>query len=377
MTDGDGEAALVLGGGGARCAYQAGVLWGLSRRLPALRFPILTGTSAGAINLALLGNHPAAFGDAAGALARTWAKLAIDDVFHATPLSLLKQLLRTGVQLTVRAAPGEGVVQGMVDTSALRQFLQHELRTDGASLPGLAANLRSGRLTAVAITATSYSTGEAVTFCAGRRIQPWRRPQRMAVATELTLDHVMASSALPLFYPAVAVDGAWYGDGEIGLVTPLAPALHLGAGRILAISSWADHAEASAAESARHPAPGEVMGVLYSAIFGDRLAHDAAQLERVNRLVRGRPASERHGHREAALLVIRPTVDLGALACAAGVEVPRSLRFLARGLDLQRARSRDLLSVVMLDHAFIARLVEIGERDGERRADEVGRFLAS
>jgi NTE family protein len=308
-------------------------------------------------------------------LERLWSRFEITDVFVATPFSMLRRAVRTVAQLARSVRPGDEVVQGMVDTSAFRLFLRREMRSPDDSLPGIAENLRSGRLTAVAVTATRYSTGETTTFCAGRAIRTWNGPQRRAIAAELTLDHVMASSALPLFCPAVSVDGAWYGDGEIGLVAPLSPALHLGAGRILAVSTWAGRAVAPAAESPGHPVPAEALGALYGAVFSDRLDHDAAELERVNGLVRGLPVAERQGCREAKLMVVRPSEDLGAVACEPQVAVPRSLRFLARRLDLSRARSRDLLSVVMVERAYIARLLEIGERDGDARADEVARFL--
>jgi NTE family protein len=374
--DGDGAAALALGGGGARSAYQVGVLRALARRIPQARFPILTGVSAGAINAAILANHVGSFGDAVESLAGLWNALELSDVFHTTPMTLLKRLWRTGAQLASGVSAGEDVVEGMVDTSPLREFLRRRVGATDGSLPGIAANLRDGRLRAVAITATRYATGESVTFCAGRPVREWKHPWRTAVPTELTLEHVMASSALPLFYPAVFVDGAWYGDGEIGLSKPLSPALHLGAGKILAISTWNRRDDPTVAEATRHPAPGEVMSVLYGVLFADRIDHDAAELERVNRFVRGRPPQERFGYREAKLLVVRPSVDLGAVACGPDVAVPRSLRFLARRLDLRRARSRDLLSVVMLDHDCIARLIEVGERDGERCADDVAVLLA-
>jgi NTE family protein len=371
----DGETALALGGGGARAAYEVGVLRALSRRLPELEFSILTGVSAGAINTAILANHVGTLRDGVVDLAALWTELEVSNVFRTTPITLARRLLRTLSQLAGGVDAGEEIVRGVVDTSALREFLQRAMSADEGPLRGVAENLRTGRLKAVALTATCYATGEAVTFCAGRGIRAWRRPGRRSVATELTLDHVMASSALPLFYPAVAVDGAWYGDGEIGLIAPLAPAIHLGAGRILAISTWGG-AESRTVESSVHPAPAEVLSVVYGAAFADRLDHDAADLERLNRLVRALPPESRLGHRDVKVLVVRPSADLGAVACEPGVEAPKTLRFLARRLDLRRARSRDLLSVLMLEHAYIRRLLAIGEEDGERRVDDVARFLA-
>lgn len=366
----------MLGGGGARCAYQAGVLRALSRRLPQLQLPILTGTSAGAVNIGFLANHTALLRDGAEALANIWSRLSLPDIFSATPLSLLKQMFRTAAQLTVGVGSRGEVVKGLVDTRPMRQFLQREFGTTDGSLPGIATNLRTGRLQAAAITATRYPSGESVTFCAGRQVRTWNRPQRIAVATELTLDHVMASAALPILYPAVRLADGWYGDGEIGLIAPLAPALHLGAGRILAISAWGTRSDGHGDASAGHPVPSDVLSVLYAAAFADRLDHDAAGLERMNRLLRGRPPSHRLGHRQVDLLVLRPSVDLGATIGERGVEIPKSLRLLARTLDLQRSRSRDLLSVVMLDRTFLDRMLAIGERDGERRAEEVSAFLA-
>jgi NTE family protein len=159
-------------------------------------------------------------------------------------------------------------------------------------------------------------------------------------------------------------------------MTPLAPALHLGADRILAVSAWAGRHEPELIGPPNRPEPGEVMSVLYGAIFSERLDDDASQLERVNRLVRGLSPESRLGFRDVRLHVIRPSVDLGAVVRETAAEIPAALRLLARTLDLKSARSRNVLSVVMLSRGFIRRMLEIGASDGERHAEEVGRLLA-
>ena len=233
----DPDLALALGGGGARAAYQVGVLSALARSLPELSFPILTGVSAGAINTAFLANHTGTLPESVGELRDMWRDVRISDVFTTSPRSLLSRAAHACLQVAFGIPPDGEPVQGMVDTAPLRRYLHRKLATEDGVLRGVAENIESGRLDAVALSATLYATGQTVTFCTGRRIRTWDRPERVSRRVDLTVDHVLASAALPMLFPSVRVGDEWFGDGGIRLVAPLAPALHLGARRIVAVST--------------------------------------------------------------------------------------------------------------------------------------------
>jgi NTE family protein len=233
------ELGIVMSGGGARGAYQVGLLQALAERVPDLRTPVLTGVSAGAINAAHLANHPGRFAEAIADLQRLWLGLSTEDVFRTDWGSLFSHVVRSGLQLVSGGHRLPGRSRGMVDTQPLREFLHRALGslTDLGELRGVRENLAAGRLRAVAITTSSYSTGTSVTWVEGQEIEPWRRAHRVGRACRLTVEHVMASASLPLLFPAVALEGEWHGDGGIRLTAPLSPAVHLGARRILAVST--------------------------------------------------------------------------------------------------------------------------------------------
>jgi NTE family protein len=193
----------------------------------------------------------------------------------------------------------------------------------------------------------------------------------------LTVDHVMASSALPLFFPAIRVGDEFYGDGGVRLAAPLSPALHLGARKILAISTRYDRsaAEARVPEVTGYPPPAQVLGVLLNSVFLDILDQDALRLERLNQLIDQVPKSGRNGLRPVKLLVLRPSMDLGRLANEFEPDLPRTFRFLTRGLGTRQTTSPDLLSLVLFQPDYIHRLIELGETDAEARADEIDEFI--
>ena len=244
-------------------------------------------------------------------------------------------------------------------------------------LTGIAANLEDGKLKAVAISTSSYSTGQSVTWVQGDDIREWERPLRRARSTTLTVEHVMASSALPMFFPAVHLENGWYGDGSMRLTAPLSPSLHLGARKVLAISTQYARSTAEANEPAiyGYPPPAQVVGVLMNSIFLDLLDHDALRLERLNRLLERLPEEEREGLRPVKLLVLRPSVDLGMLANEYEPQLPWAFRFLTRGLGTRQTRSPDFLSLVLFQPDYLQELIKIGEQDAQDRIDEIAAFL--
>ena len=234
---GPGDLGIVMGGGGARAAYQIGFLRCAARLFPNLRIPYVTGVSAGAINAALLASHHGTFIQAVEELTQLWANLRVDDVFRTDTLSLIMNLWRWGIALISGGNVDSKHARSLVDTQPLRAFLEDALHSVNGEITGIGYNLETGRLKAAAISTSRYSTGRSITWVQGNDVDPWERPHRRSRAAVLTVDHVMASTALPLFFPAVELEDGWHGDGSVRLTAPLSPALHLGARRIIAVST--------------------------------------------------------------------------------------------------------------------------------------------
>lgn len=373
------QIGLVLTGGGARGAYQVGVLSYLARKYPDLQVPIITGVSAGAVNAAQIAGHPGTFQQAAAELRTLWGELSTRDVFNADAAALGWTALRTSMRLMSGGLLPAPAVRALLETQPLRELLTEALAAVDGELTGIEANLIRGKLNAVALITTSYTTGQTVVWVQGRDDVPlWHRPQRLAIRSRLTVEHVMASAALPLFFPAVRIGNAWYGDGGVRLAAPLSPALHLGATRVLAVSTRfaRSQQEAEAAMITRYPPPAQILGIVMNAIFLDVIDQDAMRLQRINRLLEQIPENNRDGMKPIKLLVIRPSRDLGRLVAEYEPKLPPAFKFMTRGLGTRETTSPDLLSMLMFQPDYLTRLIEIGEEDAEARADELAAFFA-
>jgi NTE family protein len=336
--------------------------------------------SAGGINAAFLAARLEPFSERIEKLATMWANIRIDDVFRVDLRDLTSRTLRWGGRLMGGGRQPLEPAKSLVDTEPLRVLLDRVLQADAGMLPGVARNLDAG-LRAVALTASNYTTGQSITWVQRRDDCPgeWLRPQRRSSRCGLRVDHVMASSALPFFFPAVEVDGCWYGDGGIRLTAPLSPAVHLGAGRVLAVSTRyaKNQEEANSRQVIGYPPPAQVAGVLYDAIFLDQLDADALHMAQINDLLAQLPGGHHNGLRHIDLLVVRPSEDLGRLANDYEPDLPRAFRFLTRGLGTKEMRSNDMLSLMMFQRDYLTRLLEMGEADAARRHSELYRFLSA
>ena len=374
------EIALALAGGGARGAYQVGFLRHLARHYPDFPVEILTGGSAGAVSAVHLANHTGRFSERVEDLTRAWESLSVDQVFRVDAFSLLPRSLRWIVQLGLLGGRRHvAQSKGLVDTSPLRDVLSDALRTADGSLPGIAKNLASGGLRAIAISTTHYASGSTVAFCQGREVEEWERPLRHSVLRELTVEHVMASAALPFFFPAIELAGQWFGDGGVRLHSPLAPAVHLGARKIIAVSTRAEVSRAvrSPLPPADYPPPAQVLGVLFNSVFLDLLDQDALRLERINRLLAAGSGETVEKLRPVDLLILRPSVELGEIASEYEPDLPKIFRFLTRRLGTREARGSDVLSMLMFQCDFLTRIIELGEADAAARVDEIAAFVES
>ena len=370
--------ALTLSGGGARGAYQVGFLRHLARRYPDFPVEILTGASAGAVNAIQLANHTGRFCDRVEDLTRAWESLSVEQVFRVDALSLLPRGFRWLFQLSFLG--GRNYVpqaHGLVDTGPLRHFLNGVLGTRDGTLPGIQQNLDHGDLRAIALSTTHYNSGSTVIFCQGEEVESWERPQRHSVLRDLTVEHVMASAALPLLFPAIEIAGQWFGDGSVRLHSPLAPAVHLGARKIIAISTRTHVARAvpNPILPASYPTPAQILGVLFNSVFLDLLDQDALRLERINRLLASSTDPTSENLSPVDLLVLRPSTELGEIARDYEPELPKLFRFLTRRLGTREERGRDVLSMLMFQGDFLTRIIELGEADAEAQTDEIAAFV--
>jgi len=378
-TTGPPDLGIVMTGGGARAAYQVGFLRCVARRFPNLRIPYVTGVSAGAINAALLASHHGTFLQAVDELSELWATLTVPDVFRTDSWSLAVNAVNWFRQLSSGGTGTRPLVRGLVNTAPLRAYLNEVLHAVDGELTGVQYNIDRGHLKAVAISSASYSTGRSVIFIQGRDVELWNRPHRRPLMATLKVDHIMASSALPLFFPAAEIAGAWYGDGGMRMITPLSPAIHLGARRVIAISTRyaATIEEAEETKVEGYPPPVQVMGMLMNSVFLDALDYDVFRVERLNRLIDRLPEEAREGLEPVRILTLRPSADLGRMASHFEAHLPRVFRFLTRGLGTKDTRSPDFLSLILFQPEYLRTLIELGEKDAEARAHEIESFLGA
>jgi NTE family protein len=372
--------ALTLTGGGARGAYQAGVLERLGQALGNLQVGILTGVSAGAINAAFLANHRGTFGEASRDLSKLWCQLSTDEVLRGAPLEMARNVTRWGIQLLSGGLETLPRVRGLLDTEPLRKTLTRVLCDEAGELSGVRSNLAEGRLGAFAVTTTSYSTGQAITFAEqgpGRAPVAWQRPYRIGCSAVIGVDHVMASASIPLLFPAVKIGGTWHGDGSVRQAAPLSPALRLGAQRVLVISTVREPYDRPNVTGKDDPYPSlaRIVGVTLNSLLYGHTEFDAEQLRRITGLVNACEAARGTGFKPVELFLMRPSEDLGQIAAEYEHELPRALRYLTRGLGTRDENSTDLLSTLLFDAAYTERLVESGRRDAERQIEALVRFV--
>ena len=373
-----GDLAVMLTGGGARAAYQVGLLKGIARHFPRLRFQIVTGVSAGAINAAYLAAKQGTLAQKAEQLDRMWCELNCESIFQFDWKAFLPFRSALSSVFPKRHKWTATQPHALVDTTPLRDLLCRILSVaPHTAVPGIEENIRSGDLTALALMTLDYSTGQTVRWVQGRNFDVHEGPNRRTALTRFTVEHVLASSALPFVFPAVKIDNEWHGDGGIRLAAPLSPAVHLGARRIIAMSTGYQRTpeEAGTTVIDGYPPAAQLLSQLVNAIFLDAIDEDVVRMERMNELIRKLPAGERDGLKPIDLLVLRPSIDLGKLAADYEHLLPRKIKLLVRALGAQEPEAPDFISLLMFEPSYTKRIIEIGEADVEDRIPEIRAFL--
>jgi len=365
---------LILAGGGARAAYQVGVLQAVAATLGKRAdnpFPILVGTSAGALNAAVLACGALDFNRAVERLAAVWSGLETGMIYRSDWLGVTRQAGRFGLQTLFGAWRQEPLA--LLDNAPLRALLTREL-----DFSGITAALRARALRAVAVTAFGYASGQAMTFYQSQGVlDPWFRHRRVGVPARLAVDHLLASTAIPLFFPPVKVGREFLGDGSVRQMAPISPALHLGADRVLVIGLGAPGGNEHALLG-RPPSVAQIGGHLLNSTFVDALDSDTETLRRLNLLSGALPVDDPVTGRlcrPVEMLVISPSQPLADIATRHRKRLPLALRQLLRGVGINRPSGSALLSYLLFESAYCQELMALGRSDAEARLPELQAFL--
>lgn len=374
-------------GGGARGAYQAGVL----KRIGEIKrvqsqgnpFPIIGGTSAGAINGSALATGSDDFSRVTKVVAELWANLTPSDIFRCDVLTQAHNSLTWIIDLSFGGVLGGGHAHSLLDATPLRRFLSKHLDCNR-----IQDNIKRGHLYALAISATNYTSGKSYLFIQGAKGHPmWNRSRRVTLATKITVDHICASAAIPLVFPPVKLETprgtAFFGDGCVRLQQPLSPIIRLGAERVFAIGvrcETSEHQEDEVGEG--NPSLAQVLGTLFNVMFLDHLASDIEHLERLNQLLESGQISPPDGNgsermRPLASFVITPSVDLSQLADQHRKDMPYLIQYFVNSLGRDATSCADLMSYLLFTSKYTTDLIEVGYNDASDRIDEIEDFLFS
>jgi len=383
MDKHSGKMGVIMSGGGARAAYQVGVLKAVAGILPSdipNPFPIICGASAGAINAASLAVYANNFQQAVRRMEHVWGNFHVHQVFRVDARGMAANWAKWWFSLLAGGAGRKQYPMSMFDRAPLEQLLRRYLPCDR-----IQQAIDAGWLHALTISASGYTSGQSVSFYQGTAdTAPWKRATRIGCPTTITIEHLMASSAIPFVFEAVKVHREYFGDGSMRQIAPISPALHLGASKVLVIGVRQETAAqpARTGEEGEYPSIAQIGGHVLSSIFLDSLEADLERLRRINETVRLIPAEERAKANSRATqlrpvetLLIAPSQNLGEIAVRHKQHLPRNVRYLLRGFGAWKRGGGDMLSYLLFEKPYCRELIDLGYADAMRRRAEIEAFF--
>jgi NTE family protein len=368
---------LILTGGGARAAYQAGVLAGIARLLPQgapSPFRVICGTSAGALNAAVIAQDAANFGRGVKRALNAWATLHASSVHRSDPMSVARHAGR--LAWTALAGDKSGRPVSLLDNSPLRELVPRLV-----DFAGVRAAIRADHLDALSVTASSYDTGQSVSFFEGNeRAQAWTQARRRGVRTTLGPQHLLGSMAMPFMYPPERIGDEHFGDGAIQQLSPISPAIHLGAEKVLVIGVGRGTGAACSLDAgAPYPSIGQISRHLFDSIFADTLEADLERIEQVNEMLALIPPTLRElsglQQRSVQAWVLNPRHSLNELAAMRIDRLPPAIRLLLKAIGALRGGSGTVMSYMLTDEWYCKSLIRRGFRDALAQGTELAQFL--
>lgn len=374
------KSGLVLSGGGARGAYQVGVLSAIQHISKTsgveARFDFLSGVSAGAINASSLASNCDNFQNAAENLVKLWSVLSADKVFSTDSLTMGKIGLRWMSELSFGSLTGTTPGRSLLDTAPLRKLIH-----DNMDYEKVEKNIKNGHLTALAVTALNYANSATVTFIQGHEsLHSWDKARKHSEQTVITTEHIMASAAIPLLFPPVRVDDRYFGDGAVRNHAPCSPVIYLGAEKLLVIGvrrQGITAHEARAHSDPQAPSVARVINTILNGALLDSVEQDVEKLKRLNKysqIILQTSASEKIPIKPLDCLFISPSADIGEMAVQNAQKLPRIVRHLIKGLGTLEDAS-ELISYLLFEPSFCQNLIEIGYKDGLAQKEEILQFL--
>jgi len=373
----ESQNALVLTGGGARAAYQVGVLSAITKFVPrnhGIPFPILCGTPAGAINSTALGCYASCFHLGVKKLEWVWKNLDTSKIYHSNALGVFGHISR-GMLASFQADYASKLPRSLLNSAPLRDLLNQVM-----DFKRIDHNILRGYLSAVSVTASSYSTGDSISFYqSSDDILPWQRAKRSGQSSQLNSEHLMASAAIPMVFPSIKIKNQHFGDGSVHQLSPLSPAIHLGAKRIFVIGVDQPKEPLHASENNPHPpTTATIAGHLLDSIFADTMNSDLERMYRINNTLELIPTKKKEkveGLQHIDSFVINPSHDFNAIAVNYYNELPLPVRLLLRSMGINNDSESSILSYLLFDKNFCGELIKLGFEDAMEKENQIKHFL--